>query len=111
MILEVMLIDVLPGREDDFVAAYQLGRPLIAGADGCRGLRLKHDVERSTHFLLLVEWDSMDAQNHHFRGTERFAQWRASIVGTLAQPPLSEFFADLPVHVGRPDPDHDFFAG
>jgi heme-degrading monooxygenase HmoA len=111
MILEVMLIDVLPGREDDFVAAYQLGRPLIAGADGCRGLRLKRDVGSSTHFLLLVEWDSMDAHDHNFRGSERFARWRALIVATLAQPPLSEYFADLPVHSSRPDPDHDFFAG
>ncbi|GIF05830.1 antibiotic biosynthesis monooxygenase family protein [Actinoplanes siamensis] len=111
MILEVTLIDVLPGREDDFVAAYQLARPLIAGAEGCRGLRLKRGIELSTRFMLLVEWDSTEAHDLNFRRTERNAQWRASIAATLAQPPLTEHFADLPAMAGRPDPDHDFFAG
>lgn len=111
MTLEVTLIDVLPGREDDFIAAYQLARPLIAGAEGCRGLRLKRGTEVGTRFALLIEWDSQEAQDHNFRRTERNAQWRASIAATLAQPPLTEFFAELPVLSGRPDPDHDFFAG
>ncbi|AEV82733.1 antibiotic biosynthesis monooxygenase [Actinoplanes sp. SE50] len=110
MILEVTLIDILPGREDDFAAAYQLARPLIAGAEGCHGLRLKRGHESSNRFLLLVEWDSMDAHDHNFRRTERFAQWRASIAATLAQPPLTEYFTDLPALAGRPDADHDFFA-
>ncbi len=110
MILEVMLIDVLPGREDDFVAAYQLVRPLIAGTEGCRGLRLKHGAESATRFMLLSQWDSVEAHDHNFRRTERFAQWRAAISATLARPPLAEYFTDLPTLSGRPDPDHDFFA-
>ena len=36
MVLEVTLIDVLPGRSDEFVAAYQVARPMLAGAPGCR---------------------------------------------------------------------------
>lgn len=111
MILEVTLIDVMPGREDDFVAAYQLARPLIAGAEGCRGLRLKRGTEQGTRFALLVEWDSVEAHDHNFRRTERNAQWRALIAATLAKPPLTEHFADPPAHSGRPNPDDDFFAG
>lgn len=110
MVLEVTLIDVLPGRSDDFVAAYQVARPMIAGAPGCRSVRLKRGVESVNRFLLLVQWESMDAHEHNFRRTERFAQWRALIGGALAQPPLAEFFTDLPSGA-RPDPDHDFFAG
>ncbi|GIF11997.1 antibiotic biosynthesis monooxygenase family protein [Actinoplanes teichomyceticus] len=110
MILEVTLIDILPGREDDFIAAYQLARPQIAGAEGCRGLRLKRGAESSNRFVLLVEWDSMEANEHNFRRTDRFAQWRASISATLAQPPLSEYFTEIATPAGRPDPDHDFFA-
>jgi heme-degrading monooxygenase HmoA len=108
MVLEVTLIDVLPGRADDFVAAYQMARPMLAGAPGCRSVRLKRGT--ANRFVLLVEWDSMDAHEHNFRRTERFAQWRALIGGSLAQPPLAEFFTDA--HTGsRPDADHDFFAG
>jgi heme-degrading monooxygenase HmoA len=111
MILEVTLIDVLPGREDDFAAAYQLARPLIAGAEGCRGLRLKRGAESSTRFLLLVEWESMADHDHNFRRTERFAQWRALISAALAQPPVAEYFTELPAVTGHTHPDHDFFAG
>ncbi|MEU4691283.1 antibiotic biosynthesis monooxygenase family protein [Actinoplanes sp. NPDC023714] len=110
MVLEVTLIDVLPGRDGDFLEAYRLARPTIAGAPGCRSVRVKRGVEGTTRFMLLVEWDSMEAQEHNFRRTERFAQWRALIATTLAQPPLAEFFTDVVPAGARPDPDHDFFA-
>lgn len=97
MVLEVTLIDVLPGREGDFRNAYQVAYPMIAGAPGCRSVRLKSGVEASTRFLLLIEWESMEDQEHNFRRTERFAQWRALIAGALAQPPLAEFFTDVAV--------------
>ncbi|WP_433829469.1 antibiotic biosynthesis monooxygenase family protein [Actinoplanes sp. CA-015351] len=109
MVLEVTLIDVLPGRDIDFLEAYRLARPVIAGAQGCRSVRVKRGTESSTRFLLLVEWDSLDDQEHNFRRTERFAQWRALIAGALAQPPLAEYFTDV-VPAGA-HPDHDFFAG
>ena len=103
MVLEVTLIDNLPGRADDFLNAYQLARPMIAGADGCRSVRLQQGVESANRFLLLVEWDSMETIEHNFRRTERFAQWRALIAGALAQPPLAEYFTAAA--------DHDFLAG
>ena len=34
MVLEVALIDVLPGREEEFAAAYRQGHPILAGRRG-----------------------------------------------------------------------------
>jgi heme-degrading monooxygenase HmoA len=96
MVLEVTLIDVLPGRADDFLAAYQNARTLVAGAPGCRSVQLKRGTDSVNRFMLLTEWDSLDDHEHHFRRTERFAQWRALIGGSLAQPPLAEYFTDIP---------------
>ncbi|WP_229075259.1 antibiotic biosynthesis monooxygenase [Actinoplanes sp. DH11] len=110
MVLEVMLIDVLPGRADDFLNAYQLARPIIAGAPGCRSIRVQRGAESANRFMLLVEWDSIAAHEQNFRHTERFAQWRALIASALAQPPVAEFFTDVAPAGNRPDPDHDFFA-
>jgi heme-degrading monooxygenase HmoA len=95
MVLEVTLIDVLPGREGDFADAYQLARPLIAGSPGCHSVRLQRGLDSATRFVLLTEWDSPEAHEHHFRRTDRFAQWRALIGGALAQPPLAEYFTDI----------------
>ncbi|MDI6104558.1 antibiotic biosynthesis monooxygenase [Actinoplanes sp. NEAU-A12] len=109
MVLEVTLIDVLPGREGDFVNAYQMARPVVAGAPGCRSLRLQRAVESSTRFVLLIEWDSVEAHERNFRRTDRFAQWRALIGGSLAQPPLAEYFTDIATGHHR-DLDRDFFT-
>jgi heme-degrading monooxygenase HmoA len=95
MVLEVALIDVLPGQEGLFATAYAVGRPILAGTPGCRSVRMTHGIESPTRFVLLVEWDSVDAHHDNFRNTERFAQWRALIGPYFAQPPLVEHFTDL----------------
>ena len=96
MVLEVALIDVLPGHEDEFAAAYAKGHPVLAGAPGCRSVRMTRGVESPSRFVLLVEWDSVEAHNDNFRATERFAQWRALIGPYFAGPPLVEHFVDVP---------------
>ncbi|MFG1777423.1 antibiotic biosynthesis monooxygenase family protein [Micromonospora sp. NPDC049048] len=96
MVLEVALIDVLPGHEDEFAAAYAEGHPVLAGTPGCRSVRMTRGVESPSRFVLLVEWDSVEAHNDNFRATERFAQWRALIGPHFANPPLVEHFVDVP---------------
>ncbi|WP_434740937.1 antibiotic biosynthesis monooxygenase family protein [Micromonospora sp. SH-82] len=96
MVLEVALIDVLPGHEADFAAAYAQGQPLVAGTPGCRSVRMTQGVESPTRFVLLVEWDSVEAHEENFRQSERFAQWRALIGPHFAGPPQVEHFVDVP---------------
>ncbi|MET8529724.1 antibiotic biosynthesis monooxygenase [Micromonospora sp. NPDC005172] len=96
MVLEVALIDVLPGHEDEFAAAYAQGRPVLAGTPGCRSVRMTRGIESPTRFVLLVEWDSVEAHEKNFRDTDRFAQWRALIGPHFAGPPLVEHFLDVP---------------
>src|SRR5207249_8655135 len=79
MVLEVGLIDVQEGREDEFAAAYAKAYPILATTPGCRSVRMTRGVETPTRFVLLVEWDSVDAHLDNFRATERFTQWRGLI--------------------------------
>lgn len=95
MVLEVALIDVLPGQEDAFAAAYRLGHPVLAGTAGCRSVRMTRGIESPTRFVLLVEWDSVAAHNENFRGTERFTRWRELIGPYFAGPPTVEHFTDV----------------
>ncbi|MEV0006134.1 antibiotic biosynthesis monooxygenase [Micromonospora sp. NPDC050980] len=96
MVLEVALIDVTPGHEDDFAAAYAQARPILAGSAGCRSVRMTRGVESPTRFVLLVEWDSVEAHDANFRQTERFGRWRGLIGPYFAGPPLVEHFVDVP---------------
>jgi quinol monooxygenase YgiN len=96
MVVEVALIDVHPGREDEFVAAYAKGHPVLIGTPGCRSVRMTRGIESPSRFVLLVEWDSVTAHEENFRATERFTTWRALIGPFFAEPPRVEHFTDVP---------------
>jgi heme-degrading monooxygenase HmoA len=95
MVLEVALIDVIPGQEDAFEASYLLGHPILAGTPGCRSVRMTRGIESPSRFVLLVEWDSVEAHDQNFRATDRFVQWRGHIGPHFANPPRVEHFTDV----------------
>jgi heme-degrading monooxygenase HmoA len=95
MVLEVALIDVLPGAEEEFAAAYAKGRETLATTPGCRSVRMTRGIESPSRFVLLVEWDSVEAHLENFRATDRFTTWRGLIGQYFAQPPVVEHFLDV----------------
>lgn len=110
MVLEVALIDITPGSEDGFATAYKMAYPILATTPGCRSVRMTRGVESASRFVLLVEWDDVEAHEKNFRGTERFQQWRGWIGPYFAKPPLVEHYIDVPGGE-RPGPDRNFFTG
>jgi heme-degrading monooxygenase HmoA len=97
MVIEIALIDVLEGREDEFAAAYAKAKPLVETTPGCRSVRMTRGVETPTRFVLLVEWDSVEAHIENFRATDRFTQWRGLIGPYFDGAPRVEHFTDLPL--------------
>lgn len=95
MVLEVADIAVVPGAEDDFVAAFRGVRDVLAGTPGCRSVRMTRGVESPARFVLLVEWDSVQAHEENFRASDRFAQWRGALGPHFAGPPRVEHFEDI----------------
>lgn len=94
MVLELALIDVTPGSEPAFAAAYAQAEELVRDTPGCRSMRMTRGVETPTRFVLLVEWDSVE-DHQVFRDSDRFPQWRALIGPHFAAPPHVEHFVDL----------------
>ncbi|MER5864546.1 antibiotic biosynthesis monooxygenase [Kitasatospora sp. NPDC002040] len=78
MILESALLDVRPGLEEEFLAAFTEARPLIAVQRGFRSLELRRclDQGRSSRFLLQVEWETLEDHTEGFRGSAEYQQWR-----------------------------------
>lgn len=95
MVLEVADIRIRPGAEADFIAAFQGVRDVLDTTPGCRSVRMTHGIESPDRFVLLVEWDSVEAHEQNFRGTERFGRWRAAIGPFFAAAPNVEHVADL----------------
>lgn len=95
MVLEVADIAVVPGREDEFIAAFLGVRDVLATTPGCRSVRMTRGVETPSRFVLLVEWDTVEDHENNFRATERFVAWRGAIGPFFANPPHVEHVADL----------------
>lgn len=79
MVLEIADIAVKPGSEDDFAAAVREGIRYVADTPGFGGARLTRGVESPSRFVLLIEWDSIEAHTVGFRESENFGRWRALI--------------------------------
>ena len=95
MVLEIAQFDITPGHEDAFAAAYQEARPLITGTEGCRSVRMTRGVESPSRFVLMVEWDSVEAHEQNFRATDTFPRWRALISPHFASAPQVEHYLDV----------------
>jgi heme-degrading monooxygenase HmoA len=95
MVLEVADIHVTAGSAAAFRDAYLGARQVLTSTPGCRSVRMTHGIESPDRFVLLVEWESVEAHEQNFRATERFTQWRAAIGPYFAGPPLVEHFVDV----------------
>ncbi|HEY3737751.1 MAG TPA: antibiotic biosynthesis monooxygenase family protein [Jatrophihabitans sp.] len=95
MVLEVADISVLPGKESEFEAAYRGAVEVLRTTPGCQSVRMTRGIESPSRFVLLVEWDSVEAHEQNFRATERFVAWRAAIGPFFDGPPRVEHVVDL----------------
>jgi heme-degrading monooxygenase HmoA len=95
MILETAILNVRPGEAERFPAAMREARPLIAATPGFASLALRPCLENPNRFLLLVEWESVEAHTVGFRQSDRYARWREM---------LHHFYDPFPTveHYGEP---------
>lgn len=76
-VLEVAVLPVIPGKEDEFEAAFDQARHIIAVMKGFIRLDLQRCLEATNRYLLLVEWETLEDHTVGFRGSEEYQQWRA----------------------------------
>ncbi|MDN5857491.1 MAG: antibiotic biosynthesis monooxygenase [Pseudonocardia sp.] len=80
MILEIAEFRVLADRADEFPAAVEHGLQYVAATPGFRTARLTRSIESPSRFVLLIEWDTVEAHTKAFRESANFGKWR-SVVG------------------------------
>ncbi|MEU5870684.1 antibiotic biosynthesis monooxygenase family protein [Glycomyces sp. NPDC047369] len=95
MVLEVAEIKITPGQEDAFKEAYRGARAFVEASPGVRTIRMTQGVENPSRFVLLIEWDSVEAHEQGFRETDRFPKWREAIGPFFAEPPFVEHAVDI----------------
>jgi heme-degrading monooxygenase HmoA len=92
MILEHVVLDVRAGSSAEYEAAFSRAKSIIAGSPGFRSLRLERCLEQPDRYVLLVEWDSVEAHEEGFRKSPAFEEWRAMLHGFYPDRPTVQHF-------------------
>ena len=77
MVLEVAILDVKQGLEDDFLKAFSTARHIISKMTGYSSHQLKRCVENTSRFILLVEWEKLTDHTEGFRGSKEYQEWKS----------------------------------
>lgn len=77
MILEVAILNVKPGQEQEFEAAFGTAQGIIAGMPGYVSHQLQHCIEQPGRYLLLVNWETLEDHTVGFRQSAQYQEWRA----------------------------------
>jgi heme-degrading monooxygenase HmoA len=76
MILEVATLDVIPGREVSFEAAFSEAKPIIASMPGFISLELHKGIEHAHRYVLLVRWQTLEHHTEGFRKSPDYQRWK-----------------------------------
>ena len=76
MILEVAILDVIPGQEDEFQSEFTKASSIISSIPGYVCHQLQRCLEKTNRYILLVNWETLEAHTVGFRGSEEYQEWK-----------------------------------
>jgi heme-degrading monooxygenase HmoA len=77
MILEVAVLNVIPGLENDFIEAFSKAQHIISKMAGYISHQLKRCIENTSQFILLVEWEKLTNHTEGFRKSVQYQEWKS----------------------------------
>lgn len=92
MILEAGILNIREGQQDAFEDALNRARSLIATTPGFLAFGLHRCMETANRYLLLVQWENVEAHTVGFRQSDRYRQWRALLHDFYDPFPVIEHF-------------------
>jgi heme-degrading monooxygenase HmoA len=95
MILEHAILPVRSGSEEEFEAVFPVARQLIESSPGFIGLTLQRGIESPSQYLLLVEWESVEAHQVGFRESPAYQEWRSMLHHFYEPFPIVEHYRPI----------------
>ena len=77
VILELAVLDIVPGRTEAFEQAFAEAKSIIAGMPGFMGLELQRSIEQPNRYLLLARWRAREDHTEGFRKSAEYLRWKA----------------------------------
>ena len=95
MTLEVAILNVIPGLEDEFLKAFSKAQNIISKMAGYVSHQLKRCIENGSRFILLVEWDKLTDHTEGFRGSKEYQEWKGLLHHFYNPFPTVEHYQDV----------------
>jgi heme-degrading monooxygenase HmoA len=95
MVLEIAVLDVIPGREADFEKDFTTAEPIISSMKGHVSHQLKRCIETPSRYILLVDWERIEDHTEGFRNSTEYQEWRKLLHHYYAPPPQVAHYRDV----------------
>jgi len=97
MILEVAVLDVVPGLEADFQASFAQAQSIISSMPGYISHSLSRCIEKPSRYILLVNWEKLEDRTVGFRGSAEYREWKSLLHHYYDPFPEVEHYAEVGV--------------
>lgn len=94
MVLEIAILNVKPGEEPSFEAAFAEAKKFIQASQGYLGHELRRCVESPSRYLLQVRWERLEDHTEGFRGSTDYRQWAALLHHYYEPFPEVEYYSE-----------------
>ena len=92
MILEIVILEVKKGLENQFETDFKKASKYISCIDGYLNHKLKKCLEQSNKYILLVEWSKLEDHTIGFRESEQYKNWKEILHHYYDTFPIVEHF-------------------
>jgi len=76
MILEVAILHIVKGLAEEFETAFKKAELLISSSKGYISHELKTCIEEDNKYILLVNWETIEAHEIGFRTSKVYQEWK-----------------------------------
>lgn len=92
MILEVAMLQVREGQEQEFESAFEQAQEIIASMPGYISHELQRCLEAVGKYVLLVRWKTLEDHEKGFRLSPQYQEWKALLHHFYNPFPIVEHF-------------------
>lgn len=79
MVVEYIRYSIAPERHADFLSAYANAQVELRASPHCLRFEVSQGVEEPSHFVVRIEWDSLQGHELGFRKSEDFPAFFAKV--------------------------------
>lgn len=76
MILEVAILNVVPGKSLEFEKAFNKAKNIIKSIEGYISHELQKCIETENRYILLVKWQKLEDHTIGFRKSDKYQEWK-----------------------------------